>query len=568
MRSLLSSLFIFTIIFSSCNRKAIFPYQIQKTAESKNGMVVTAHPISTQVGVDILEMGGSAVDAAIAVQFALTVVHPRAGNIGGGGFLVYRDQNGQIDCLDYREKAPAKAFKDMYLDSLKEVIPDLSIKGHLASGVPGSVAGFFDMHAKYGRLPFEKLIEPSINLARKGHRITQQEADRLNGFKDQFLQFNNTECPLIKEGKWEAGDIIVHQYLANTLETIKNDGRDGFYKGAVADAIVAEMKSGNGIITKEDLANYETKWRKPITTNYKEYKLISMPPSSSGGIVLAQMLEMIEPYSISDWGYGNAKSVHLMVEAERRAYADRAKFLGDMDFFDVPLDSMMQPSYILSRMADFEPEKATKSTQIAAGEFKLRKESFETTHLSIVDKEGNAASVTTTLNSNYGSKVWVDKGGFLMNNEMDDFSAKPGVMNQFGLIGAEANAIAPGKRMLSSMTPTIIDKNGDLFMILGTPGGSTIMTSVFQVFLNVAEFEMNITDAVHAKRFHHQWLPDEIMYEQGSIPTGEINALKEMGHTFREVNYIGKVEAILRKSDGTFIGAADNRGVDHAQGVK
>jgi len=567
MRNKVSILILSLFLLSfGCRKSVPRSYQIEKTAISDQGMVVSAHPLATKSGVEILEMGGSAVDAAIAIQLSLAVVHPRAGNIGGGGFLVHRQADGTISSLDYREMAPAMAERDMYLDDNKNVISGLSTRGHLASGIPGTIDGLFTMHEKFGKLPMENLFVAAIRYAKQGHSITQSEADRLNRFKDAFLEFNNRSIPFIKDTPWKAGDLLTQKILAQTLERIQKNGRDGFYLGPTADAIVEEMKSGKGIITHKDLEGYQSKWREPITTEYKEYTLISMPPSSSGGIVLAQMLEMIEPYPINNWGFQDARTMHLMVEAERRAYADRAAFLGDMDHYHVPLDSLMQPHYITFRMSDFSLDTATESSYVQAGDFKVALESYETTHLSVVDKDGNAASVTTTLNSNYGSKVYVDGAGFFLNNEMDDFSAKPGVMNQFGLLGAEANAIAPGKRMLSSMTPTIVEKNDDLFMIVGTPGGSTIMTSVFQVFLNVAEFGMTMTESVHAKRFHHQWLPDEIVYEKNGLDTSTMMVLEEMGHRFRAVDYIGKVEAILKRSDGHYEGAADNRGDDHAQG--
>ncbi len=563
----LGILFVLLSCRQSNKQSYTYPYQISKTAISELGMVATAHPIATEVGVQILEKGGSAVDAAIAVQLTLAVVYPRAGNIGGGGFLVHRSGEGRISSLDYRERAPIAATKDMYLDDEKNVIPGLSTKGHLASGVPGTVAGMFASHQRFGKLLFSELFDSAIDLAKNGHRITQAEADRLNRFKPDFIEVNGTDLPFVKETDWRAGDLLVQPELAQTLLLISRLGKDGFYKGITAELLLAEMDSGSGLITKEDLDTYDVEWRKPVTTDYKDYRLISMPPPSSGGIVLAQMLEMVEPYPIAEWGFDDARTIHLMAEAERRAYADRAQYLGDMDFVDVPLDSMMEPSYIKYRMADFTEDKATVSESINAGKFALAMESFETTHLSIVDREGNAASVTTTLNSNYGSKVWVKGAGFFLNNEMDDFSAKPGVPNQFGLLGAEANAIAPKKRMLSSMTPTIIEKGGDLFMVVGTPGGSTIITSVFQVFLNVAEFGMSMTEAVHAKRFHHQWLPDEIMTEAGRINAEAAVSLSNKGHTVREVSYIGKVEAILKGENGELEGAADNRGDDHAKGV-
>jgi gamma-glutamyltranspeptidase/glutathione hydrolase len=562
---LYSVLLVFFVICVSCRKSIPKDYQIEKTAISELGMVVSAHPLATKAGVEILERGGSAVDAAIAVQLSLAVVHPRAGNIGGGGFLVHRSADGSISSLDYREMAPALAERDMYLDDNGDVIPGLSTKGHLASGVPGTIDGLFSMHEKFGKLNMAQLFVPAIAYAKTGHCITQSEAERLNRFKEAFLEYNDPSIPFIKDSLWQAGDILVQPTLARTLERIQNEGRNGFYSGETADAIVAEMHSANGIISLQDLENYHSTWREPITTQYKDYKLISMPPSSSGGIILAQMLEMIEPYPIQNWGFQDPRTMHLMVEAERRAYADRAAYLGDMDHYHVPIDSLMQPHYIEFRMSDFSQDTASESNYVRSGDFTVALESYETTHLSVVDRAGNAASVTTTLNSNYGSKVFVDGAGFFLNNEMDDFSAKPGVMNQFGLLGAEANAIAPGKRMLSSMTPTIVEKNNDLFMVVGTPGGSTIITSVFQVFLNVAEFGMSMTQSVQSKRFHHQWLPDEIVYEKNGLDTSTIKTLEEMGHVFRDVEYIGKVEAILKRTDGKYEGAADTRGDDHAQ---
>lgn len=552
------------LLILSCKQAPQFPYVIEKTAVSGNGMVVSAHPLATQAGVQILKQGGSAVDAAIAVQLALAVVYPRAGNLGGGGFLVHRTADGDLATLDYREMAPAKAHRDMYLDEEENVISGLSTRGHLASGVPGTVHGLFSMHEKFGKLPMAQLFAPAIQYTR-GHAVTETEANRLNTYKKDFLDFNETDIPFIKEEDWKAGDQLVQAELEATLKRIQQNGLAAFYEGKTADDIVKEIQSGGGIIELQDLKNYNSKWRDPITTDYKEYRLVSMPPSSSGGIVLAQMLEMIEPYPIKEWGFQDVRTMHLMVEAERRAYADRAKYLGDMDFYNVPIDSMMDANYLAFRMADFSQDSATQSEEVQAGRFTVMPESFETTHLSVVDRDGNAASVTTTLNSNYGSKVYVEGSGFFMNNEMDDFSSKPGVMNQFGLLGAEANAIEPGKRMLSSMTPTIIEKNDDLFMVVGTPGGSTIMTSVLQVFINVAEFDMSVTDAVHAKRFHHQWLPDRIVYERNGLDTNTMIQLREMGHEFRPANYIGKVEAILKRPDGQYEGAADNRGDDHAQ---
>lgn len=557
------------IFFLGC--KSSYPVtgyesSIQKKAIADNGMVVSGHPLASRVGIEILKQGGNAVDASIATQLALAVVYPRAGNIGGGGFMVYRSAAGEINTLDYREKAPAAAFKDMYLDANGNPTRQ-SLEGHLASGVPGTIDGHFTAHKKYGKIAFNKLIEPAIKLADKGFAITRDEANRLNSARSIFEKYNGQNA-LVKKDPWKEGDILIQPELAWTLKQIKAHGRDGFYGGVVADKIVAEMKSSNGIISYDDLKNYSSKWRSPIIADYKGFKVISMPPPSSGGIALAQLLKMVEPYPIKEWGHRDIRTIHLMTEAERRAYADRSQYLGDEDYIDVPKDSLLKPNYLKYRMLDFNLEKASESKSIYAGNFKVALEHFETTHLSVVDKDGNAVAVTTTLNGNYGSKVIIDGAGFLMNNEMDDFSAKPGVPNMFGLIGAEANSIQPGKRMLSSMTPTILEKDGKLFMVLGSPGGSTIITAVFQVILNVIEWGMSMSEAVAASRFHHQWLPDEIMMETKSFDDQVQEKLKMMGHKMRDIRSIGLVDAILVTKDGKLEGGADPRSDDHAEGWK
>lgn len=559
---------IFLLILNRCAtpiQTKNYWQSIAKTSVSDKAMVVSAHPIASRVGMQILKQGGNAVDASIAVQLALAVVYPRAGNIGGGGFMVYRSSHGQLNTLDYREKAPAAASRDMYLD--KDGNPTaMSLTGHLASGVPGTVDGLITAHSKYGKLSFDKLIDPAIRLAAKGFQLTQDEATRLNNGKAVFLQHNSPEIAFINPGEWKQGDRLIQTDLAWTLKQIKAHGREGFYAGQVAQKIIEEMKQGKGLISLEDLNNYHSKWRNPIVSNYKEYKIISMPPPSSGGIALVQMLKMIEPYPVKDWGYRDPRTVHLMTEIERRVYADRSQYLGDADFYPVPQDSLLDPKYIKYRLKDFNTDSATRSSSMYAGNFKLALEHFETTHLSVVDQEGNAVAVTTTLNGNFGSKVVVDHAGFFLNNEMDDFSVKPGVPNMFGLIGAAANAIEPGKRMLSSMTPTIVEKNGKLFMVVGTPGGSTIITSVFQVILDVIEWNMSMSDAVSASRFHHQWLPDEIILEANAFTPQLKTKLETMGHKMREIKYIALVDAILVKGNKTLEGAADPRGDDHAEG--
>ncbi|MHB1177341.1 MAG: gamma-glutamyltransferase [Daejeonella sp.] len=527
--------------------------------EYRNGMVVSAHPSASKVGLDILKKGGNAVDAAVAVQFALAVVYPGAGNIGGGGFMVYRSAGGDIASLDFREKAPDLASRDMYLDTAGNAITAKSLYGHLASGVPGSVDGMVQAHAKYGKLSWTEVVQPSVDLARHGFPVTENQAKDFTGDQKDFRKYNPGKRYFIKE-RWTSGEMWVQEDLARTLELIRDKGRDGFYGGEVADLIVAEMQAGGGLISKEDLKNYQAVWRKPVVGSYKDYRVITMPPPSSGGIALLQLLNSVEPYPLKRWGFNSDSTVQVMVEAERRVYADRATHLGDPDFYKVPQKYLIMPIYSKYRMIDFNWNKATLSTDIKAGE--VPKESEETTHFSVVDRSGNAVSVTTTLNGGYGSKVFVKGAGFLLNNEMDDFSVKPGSPNMYGLLGGEANAIQPGKRMLSSMTPTILEKDSKLFMIVGTPGGSTIMTSVFQTILNVVEFDQSMQNAVSAQRFHHQWYPDEVAVERKGIDSATRVRLESKGYKFVERGAIGRVDAILKTKWGYYEGGADPRGDD------
>ncbi|MBC7653320.1 MAG: gamma-glutamyltransferase [Oligoflexus sp.] len=535
-----------------------------QTQYYKNGAVVSGHPEASKIGVDILKQGGNAIDAAVAVQFALAVVYPNAGNIGGGGFMVYRSSKGKKLTLDFREKAPKLAARDMYLDSLGSVVKEKSLYGHLAAGIPGSVDGMAMAHKRLGKLNWKLLLQPAINLANNGFKITAKQAEELNYYAPFFKKYTQGPSAFTSKSFWKTGDTLVQKDLANTLMEIQKYGRKGFYKGWVAKCLVAEMNRGKGIITLNDLRDYHSVWRKPLTNSYKDYQITSMPPPSSGGIALLQLLQSVAPYPISHWGARRDSTIQLMVEAERRVYADRATHLGDPDFVAVPQKALLDTSYQKSRMANMSWTKASPSTQIMAGEI-VAKESEETTHFSIVDKDKNAVSITTTLNGSYGSFVAVENAGFLLNNEMDDFSVKPGSPNLYGLIGGEANAIAPNKRMLSSMTPTIVEKNGKLFMVLGTPGGSTIITSVFQVFLNVVEFNMNMQEAVNATRFHHQWLPDIIYSEKGAFDEATTNSLLKKGYKIELRGTMGRVDAILQLKEGLETGA-DKRGDDKAEG--
>ena len=539
--------------------------QLNAQESYKNGVVVTAHPEASKVGVEILKKGGNAIDASVAVQFALAVVYPNAGNIGGGGFLVYRDAKGMTDALDYREKAPLKASEDMYWDKNGNAITDLSLYGQFAAGVPGTVDGMVKAHEKYGKLNWKELVQPAINLAQKGFKITKQQASELTNKHNDFVKYNSKTNALTSKSSWKEGDLLIQKDLANTLKLIQQKGRAGFYEGKTADLIVKEMKRGNGIISHEDLKEYQSVWRTPVSGNYKGLKVISMPPPSSGGIALVSLFQSIEDYPINKWGFQADSTIQVMVEAERRVYADRAEHLGDPDFIKVPQKQLLDKSYNVNRMKDFSFDKATPSSAVKAGEI-IGKESMETTHYVIVDKDGNAASVTTTLNNSYGSLVVVEGAGFLLNDEMDDFSAKPGTPNLYGLVGGKANAIEPSKRMLSSMTPSILEKDGKLFMVVGTPGGSTIITSVFQAILNVVDFGMTMQEAVAAPRFHHQWLPDQIDYEPSAISENVRESLKQKGYTLKERKPYGRVEGILVNTDKTYQAGADPRGDDKAVG--
>lgn len=550
---------LFVAILSSCVNGQIGQ---NASGQFKNGMVVSASDYASNVGVEILKKGGNAVDAAVAVQFALAVVYPNAGNLGGGGFMVYRSAKGEMATLDFREKAPSLSTRDMYLDASGNPIIEKSLYGALAAGVPGSVAGMEEAHKKFGKLKWAELIQPSINLAENGFEITARQARELNELKGKLVQLNPLGTDLInKNAVWKEKDKLIQTELATTLKLIRDKGKKGFYEGPVADSIVAEMKRGNGIITLQDLKNYTAEWREPLTGTYRGYKIITMPPPSSGGIALLQLLKSVEPYALNKYGFNSDSTVQLMVEAERRVYADRASYLGDPDYFKVPVQQLLSNEYIQGRMSSFSFAKAGNSNEILAGVLSPA-EHEETTHFSIVDREGNAVSLTTTLNGSYGSAVVVKGAGFLLNNEMDDFSVKPGAPNMYGLVGGEANAIEPGKRMLSSMTPTILEKDGKLFMVVGTPGGSTIITSVFQTILNVIDFEKTMQAAVSAKKIHHQWLPDVVNYEEGALDSLVLKKLNSKGYLLKQRGPIGRVDAILITKWGYYQGGADPRGDD------
>ncbi|MCB1049352.1 MAG: gamma-glutamyltransferase [Acidobacteria bacterium] len=552
----------FLLILWSVALWAQHPFPVQ----GSHGMVTSRSTLASQAGVEIMKKGGNAIDAAVATGFALAVTYPSAGNLGGGGFMVIHLASGEVVTLDFREVAPSAASRDMYLNEKGEAQSQLSRKTHLSSGVPGSVDGLISALEKYGTMPLKDVIAPAIRLAKDGFALPPDIAEQFAELHEEMANYPGSKASFYKAdgSNYQAGELWKQADLAQTLQAIADKGRAGFYQGPNAEHIVAEMKRGNGLISLEDLKNYKSKWRPAIHGTYRGLEIWSMPPPSSGGVLLINMLNMLEPYDLKKAGFGSAELIHLMIEAERRAYADRAYYLGDPDFVKIPVEELTSKAYAKQRFSDFDAQKASISQDIQYGQVH---ESLETTHFSVMDEKGNAVACTTTLNSGYGNKIVVQGAGFLLNNEMDDFSIKPFTPNSYGLVGEKANEIQPGKRMLSSMTPTIVTRDGKVYLVLGSPGGSTIITTVFQVFLNCVEYDMNIAQAVAMPRFHHQWLPDRIIYESFAISPDTLRILEKMGHqSLTPTRWsLGDANSIMVK-DGLLFGATDPRNLSEPVG--
>ena len=529
----------------------------------KNGVVSSAQELASQVGIDILKNGGNAIEAAVGIGFTLAVVYPQAGNIGGGGFMVIHFNDGLNTSIDYREKAPLVASRDMYLDEEGNVVEGLSTYGYLAAGVPGSVAGLLYALKKYGTMSREEVMKYAIDFAEKGFYINERFANLLNAYQEEFAEFEGTSKIFGRE--FYEGDNLVQTDLANTLKEIRDKGKDGFYKGWLADLICKEMMSNGGIICYNDLNDYEPKEREVVKGTYRGYDIISMGPPSSGGICLIYLLNILDNYDLKSQGYGSVENIQLMTEAMRRVFADRSEYMGDMDFVNVPIGVLTSKQYAKERMNDYDKNFSSLSIKIKPGDIN-RKESDQTTHYSVADKFGNVVSVTTTLNSSFGSKVVINGAGFFLNNEMDDFVSKPGEPNIYGLLGNEANAIEPGKRMLSSMTPTIVLKDNKPFLVLGSPGGGRIITSVLQTIVNITDYDMDLKEAIDMPRFHHQWYPDEIQVENTLLDNIAEQRLINMGYDISYIEDFGRVDAILFLEDRGIVGHSDRRGYGKAFG--
>ncbi|MYD80257.1 MAG: gamma-glutamyltransferase [Gammaproteobacteria bacterium] len=535
---------------------------------SEYGVVTSRSEFASRAGTQALAQGGNAIDAIVAAGFALAVTYPSAGNLGGGGFMVIRMADGTVVTNDHREMAPNAAFRDMFLDDDGEYDPQKALRSHLASGVPGSVAGLLDVHSRFGELTREQVMAEAIRLASEGFKLPPDIARQISGRNSVWSRTSGSRKKFLKQdgSNYEEGDLFIQPDLAQTLRRIRDQGKDGFYKGKTAELIVAEMERGSGLISLEDLEDYRSIWREPIRGTYRGYEILSMPPPSSGGVLLVQMLNMLEKFNLGEMGSANPATMHVMVEAERRAYADRAMHLGDMDFYPVPIGTLTDKKYAFHRIHDLHKEKKTPSSEVAAGDLPLPQEHEETTHLSAVDAAGNAVAFTTTLNSGYGSGIVVEGAGFLLNNEMDDFSSKPGVPNQFGLLGAEANAIEPKKRMLSSMTPTIVVAKNRPILVTGSPGGSTIITTVLQIVVNVVDHGMSISESVTQPRFHHQWMPDVVTIESSGFKDETLDQLRRKGHEIRERRAIGDANTVGWVDDSV-VGVSDPRNAGFASGL-
>nr|WP_024966491.1 gamma-glutamyltransferase [Pantoea sp. IMH] len=531
--------------------------------KEQQGMVASVDALATRVGVDILRQGGNAVDAAVAVGYALAVTHPQAGNLGGGGFMMIRTASGRTTAIDFREMAPVNASRNMFLDAQGNADSKKSLTSHLASGVPGTVAGLALANREYGTLPLSRLIEPAIKLAADGIEVNQALADDLNVYgKEVLLTHANSKAIFYKQDgtPWQKGEKLVQRNLAHSLTLIAREGPDAFYKGEIADEIDKEMATHGGLIRKADLANYKAVERKPISGTYRGYEVFSMPPPSSGGIHIVQILNILENFDLAKMGFGSADAIQVMAEAEKYAYADRSEYLGDPDFVKVPWQALTSKAYAKTLAQNIDVNKARPSSEIKPGNL-APYESDQTTHFSVVDKQGNAVAVTYTLNTYFGSGIVAGNSGILMNNEMDDFSAKPGTPNVYGLIGGEANAVAPYKRPLSSMSPTIVAKEGKTWLVTGSPGGSRIITTVLQMVVNSIDFGMNVAEATNAPRFHHQWLPDQLRVEKGFSPD-TLKLLEAKGQHVKVLPAMGSTQSIMIGPDSTLYGASDPRSVN------